>query len=89
MTDESRRPDGPRTLNRVIRGLLLLCALAFLADLLYTKNPHFAVEDVFGFYALYGFAGSVVLALAAGPLRRVLMRGEDYYDPPERTADDD
>ncbi|MFS2293262.1 MAG: hypothetical protein FWJ90_11240 [Actinomadura sp.] len=89
MTDEPRRPEGPRNPDRVIRGLLLLCALVFLADLLSTGHPHFPVEDVFGFHALYGFAGSVVLALAAGRLRRVLMRGEDYYDPPERTADDD
>lgn len=81
--------DESRAMNRVIGGLLVLCALAFLADLLYTKHPHFAVEDLFGFYALYGFAGSAALVLAAGPLRRVLARREDYYEDPERTADDD
>ncbi|HEY8482355.1 MAG TPA: hypothetical protein VIL71_21225 [Spirillospora sp.] len=87
---DRRRPlDEPRNVNRIVRGLYLVCALMVLADLAYTKHPQFDFEGFFGFYAVYGFVGSVTLVLAAKQLRRVLMRGEDYYEPPERTGDDD
>ncbi|MFG2088565.1 hypothetical protein [Spirillospora sp. NPDC048824] len=89
MNDDHRWLDEPRNVDRVVRGLYILCALVFLADLLYTKHPFFDFENLFGFYALYGFAGSVMLVLAAKQLRRVLMRREDYYERPERTDDDD
>jgi len=39
----------------------------------------FAFESWPGFYALFGFIGSVALVLAAKELRRLLMRAEDYY----------
>ena len=89
MKDDRRWLDEPRNVDRVVHGLYVLCALVFLADLLYGKHPHFDVENVFGFYALFGFLGSVTLVLVAKQLRRVLMRGEDYYERPERTGDDD
>ncbi|TDB91240.1 hypothetical protein E1266_26965 [Actinomadura sp. 7K534] len=86
VNDDRRWLDEPRNVDRVVRGLYVLCALVFLADLLYTKHPHFGIENTFGFYALYGFLGSVTLVLVAKELRRVLMRPEDYY---ERSGDDD
>lgn len=89
MKDDHRWLDEPRNVDRLVHGLYAVCALAFLADLLYTKHAFFGIENVFGFYALYGFLGSVTLVLVAKQLRRVLMRGEDYYERPERTGDDD
>lgn len=88
MKDDHRWLDEPRNVDRVVRGLYILCALMFLADLLYAKHPFFDFENLFGFYALFGFIGSVTLVLAAKQLRRVLMRREDYYERPERTDDD-
>ena len=41
---------------------------------------HFAIEQAFGFYALYGFAACVSLVLLARVMRRLLMRREDYWD---------
>lgn len=94
MTDEPEKNDrrgldDPRNVKRIVYGLYTLCGLVFLADLLYTKHPHFGFENFFGFYAVYGFVGSVTLVLVAKQLRRVLMRGEDYYEEPERANDDD
>jgi hypothetical protein len=57
-----------------------LCAALVLADLFYTKHGHFAVEQLFGFHAWYGFVSCVFLVLAAKQLRRLLKRDEDYYD---------
>lgn len=89
MKDDPRWLDEPRNVDRVVWGLYITCALVFLADLLYDKHPHFGVENLFGFHALYGFVGSVTLVLVAKQLRRVLMRDEDYYEEPERTRDGD
>lgn len=89
MNGDRRWLDEPRNVTRIVYGLAVLCALAFGADLLYTKHPHFDVETWFGFYAGYGFVGSVVLVLAAKQLRRVLRRDEDYYEKPERVRDDE
>jgi hypothetical protein len=82
--DDPRWLDDPRNVTRIVRGLVGLCAVLFLADLLYTKHPHFEVEEWFGFYAVYGFLGSVALVLTAKAMRPLLRRDEDYY---ERDAD--
>lgn len=90
--DDRRWLDEPRNVTRIVHGLAVLCALALLADFFYTKHPHFSVEGWPAFYAVYGFVGSVTLVLTAKALRRLLMRDEDYYEPPEpleRGRDDD
>ncbi len=43
------------------------------------KHGHYGFEKVPTFHALYGFAGCVLLVLAARVLRLVVMRDEDYY----------
>ncbi len=85
--DDRRWLDEPRNVDRVVYGLYAVCALMLVADLFYDKHPHFAFEAWFGFYAWYGFVACVVLVLTAKGLRRLLMRDEHYYDPPEPDAD--
>ncbi|MCT2584423.1 hypothetical protein [Actinophytocola gossypii] len=87
MTDDRRWLDEPRNVTRILYVLAALCALSAVADLFYTKHPHFTVESWFAFYPLYGFLGSVFLVLAAKRLRRWLRRDEDYYDAPEHRDD--
>jgi hypothetical protein len=89
MTDERRRwLDEPRNVNRIVYGLAVLCVLALVADFFYTKHPHFSFERWPGFYAVYGFTGSVALVLTAKGLRRFLRRDEDYYER-HHPADDE
>ncbi len=40
----------------------------------------FAVEEVFGFEAMFGFAAFVAVVFLGTGLRLVIMRDEDYYD---------
>ncbi|XVV00228.1 hypothetical protein ACQPW3_22545 [Actinosynnema sp. CA-248983] len=89
MNDDRRWLDEPRNVTRLVRWLTVVCVLAFAADFFYRKTPHFAVEGWFGFYAGYGFLGSVGLVLTAKWLRRVLRRDEDYYERPGRGRDDE
>ena len=72
--------DDPRNVNRLYYGLVVVCALLVLADLLYRKHVHFGWEGWFGFYGFFGFTMFFLLVLAGGQLRKILMRDEDYYD---------
>lgn len=79
--EDPRWLDKPRNVTRIVHGLGVLCALAFLADFAYRKKAHFEIEEVFGFYAVYGFIGSVALVLTAKAMRPLVRRDEDYYEP--------
>lgn len=72
--------DKPSNIRKIIWMLCIVCAGLFLADFFYHKHAHFEIENVFGFYALYGFIMCVLLVLAAKVMRFFLMRDEDYYD---------
>ena len=77
--------DEPRNVHRLIWTFFALCALLVGLDLFIHRHLSFAegtlpVEGWFGFYAIYGFVACMLLVLIATQLRKVLMRGEDYYD---------
>lgn len=75
--------DEPKNIKKVIGAVFVICALLFAADAFYHKHSHFAVEDWFGFYAIYGFVMCVILVLAAKLMRVFLMRDEEYYEKDE------
>ncbi len=75
--------DDPKNVKKVIAAVFVICAALFVADAFYHKHPHFAVEEWFGFYAIYGFIMCVGLVLAAKLMRVFLMRDEEYYDKDE------
>jgi len=72
--------DDPRNVRKIVWALVAVCALLFAADALYHKHAAFRIEELFGFYALFGFVVYVALVLTAKALRKLLMRPEDYYD---------
>ena len=78
--DHPRWLDDSRNVTRIVYALATLCALMFLGDFLYRKKAHFGVEELFGFYAVYGFIGSVALVLTAKAMRPLVRRDEDYYE---------
>lgn len=83
MSDDRRRLDDPRTVQRIVLAVYLACGLLLIADLFYTKKPLFGFESWFGFYPVFGFAVSFTLVLAAKQMRKLVGRGEDYYEPRE------
>jgi hypothetical protein len=54
-------------------------ALSVGAQLLVELHPHFAIERLFGFNALYGFLACAALILIARGLGLLLKRKDDYY----------
>lgn len=70
----------PRTVRRLWQIFIAVLALTVLAELAIEAHPHFAVERMFGFNALYGFLACAALILVAKGLGFVLKRRDTYYD---------
>lgn len=69
----------------LIAGFFIFCALLLSLDLIAHRHLSFAeglllAEGWFGFYAAYGFVACTLVVLGAIPLRKWVMRSEDYYD---------
>jgi hypothetical protein len=70
----------PRTRRRLWQVFIAILVLTLLAELAIKAHPHFAVEGLFGFSALYGFLACAALILIAKGLGLVLKRRDTYYD---------
>lgn len=62
------------------KAFLAVLAATVAAQLLVEAHPHFAVERLFGWNALYGFLACAALILGARALGLLLKRRDDYYD---------
>ena len=72
--------ERPGSVTKIVYGLYALSAALLVIDPFIHKHGPFAIEHWWGFYGIYGFVGCVFLVLAAKELRKLVMRGEDYYD---------
>lgn len=72
--------DKARNVRRVVRGLVIACLVLVGLDLVMHRHVDHPWEDLFGFYALYGFVACVLLVLLAKELRKLIGRAEDYYE---------
>lgn len=72
--------DKPRNVSRLLGGFYAICALLFVFDFFVHRHVSHSWENLFGFYAVFGFIACVVLVLVASEMRKVVMRKEDYYD---------
>jgi hypothetical protein len=79
-TEKRHFLDEPRNVALLFRLLVGACAVLVAIDLVYHKHVHFGFEQWPGFYALFGFAAYAFIVFAGTWVRRVVMRGEDYYD---------
>jgi hypothetical protein len=55
-------------------------ALTVAAQFFIESHPHFALEGLFAWNALYGFLACAALILLARALGVLLKRRDDYYD---------
>ena len=72
----------PRTIRRLWQGFIAILALTVLAGLAIEAHPHFAIERLFGFNALYGFLACAALILVAKGIGLFVKRPDRYYDEP-------
>lgn len=80
--------DKPDFVKRLFWAFYVICGVLIVAEIVFgkaTEHPH-PYEGPFGFYAVYGFISFWFLVLLAKPMRKLLIRSEDYY---ERQGGDD
>jgi hypothetical protein len=72
--------DKPENLKRFLRGFYIICAILLAVDFVYHRHAVHSWENLWGFYALYGFVACVLLVEISKLMRKVLMRAPDYYE---------
>lgn len=67
-------------IRRLWAGFIAVLALAVAAELFIDPHPHFDIERLFAFNAVYGFLACGGLILVAKAIGLALKRRDDYYD---------
>ena len=91
MSDEKKYwLDQRRNIDRLFWGLVIVCVLLGLADLVWYvldavhvvhyRHAYFGWDGLPNFYGLFGFAAFWCIVIIGKHLRRFLWRPEDYYD---------
>lgn len=62
------------------KAFIAVLALTVAVQLFIEAHPHFAVEGLFAWNALYGVVACAVLIILAKALGFLLKRRDDYYD---------
>ena len=66
--------------SKIIIGVLTgLCLISVVADFIYDRYGHFSIEEVPGFFAVYGFVMFSLIILGATILRSLIKRNENFY----------
>ncbi|OUS23492.1 hypothetical protein A9Q99_27770 [Gammaproteobacteria bacterium 45_16_T64] len=72
--------DKPENISKMLKVFYVICGMLVVADFIVHRHIYHDWENIPAFYAIYGFVGCVVLVLIAKEMRKIIMRGEDYYD---------
>ncbi len=72
--------DKPGNLKKFLRGFYIICAILLAVDFVHNRHVIHSWENLWGFYAVYGFVACVALVEIAKLMRAVLMRAPDYYE---------
>lgn len=71
--------DEPRNVKRLWRGSLVVLALTVVAELFAPLHPHFEIEAIPGFNALFGFLSCAAMIVVAKLLGFLIKRPDTYY----------
>lgn len=69
----------PAKLTTLWKGFLVLAALVVVGEQLVHMHPHFTIDALFGFHALWGALACALLVVLAKGLAVVLTRPASYY----------
>ncbi len=72
--------DKPGNLKKFLRGFYIICAILLAVDFVHNRHVIHSWENLWGFYAVYGFVACVAMVEIAKLMRAVLMRAPDYYE---------
>jgi len=73
--------EKPGNIKRMVLVLAIICAVLFIADFTGLRYGHFSIEEVPGFYGVFGFLAFSFIVISTKYLRMLIGRNEDYYAP--------
>jgi len=79
MTPGKHWLDEPRNVKRLWRAFIALLALTVAVEFFVALHPHFAVESLPAFHAIYGFLACAAMIGVAKLLGVLLKRPDAYY----------
>lgn len=72
--------DKESNFRLILRTFYVVCSVVLLLDVVVHRHVMHSWDQLWGFYAIFGFVACVALVLIAKEMRKVVMRSEDYYD---------
>jgi hypothetical protein len=76
--------DDPMNVKTLWRGFLVVLALTVVGGFFVDLHPHFEIEKLPGFNAVYGFITCLLMIVGAKALGLLLKRGDGYYNGDKR-----
>ena len=73
--------DTRSGVQKLILGLMALCAFLFAMDFVWHRHVKVPGEELYGFHAIAGFLSFTVIVLGARLLRVFIKRDESFYAP--------
>ena len=80
MSEHKANSVPPPWAGRILVIFFALCAVVLGWDFFVDREVHHPLEEWKIMYPVFGFVGISLLILISKVLRRLVMRGEDYYD---------
>jgi len=71
--------DHPQNVKRLWRGFLVVLALTVAAEFALDLHPHFGIDGLFGFHAVFGFIACAAMIVVAKGLALWLKRPDSFY----------
>jgi len=72
--------DRQQNIDRLLMVFYVICVVLFVLDFIIHRHTMHSLEELPGFYAVFGFVAFVALVVGSILLRKLVMRKEDYYD---------
>ena len=71
--------DEPRNAKRIWRFFLAVLVATVLAETIVVLHPHFRIDALPAFHAIFGFVACAAMIVVAKLLGSVLKRPDTYY----------
>ena len=68
------------SIKKLYISALIILVVVFFVEYFIVLHPHFNIEKIFGFHAVFGFLSCVGLIIFAKLLGFLVKRKDDYYD---------
>ncbi|MBZ0217314.1 MAG: hypothetical protein K8F25_12220 [Fimbriimonadaceae bacterium] len=70
----------PATIRNIKIISVIVLGMLLVAELMIDMHPHFGFDGIFGFNALLGFFGGLIILFGSKAIGALLKQNDTYYD---------